>query len=97
MASRTKKRRKAAAFKVSLLGIAGMAPGINYSLAGTTWQDKARRLTLAYTGYDSDASAWQFGNLLRGAVPLVGAMVAKKVLTKLGANRLFNKIPLIGL
>lgn len=94
--AKTKKKRRAASFKVSLLGIAGMAPGLAYTMAGSTWSDKARRLTLAYTGYDSDAG-WQAGNLTRGALPLVVAMVAKKVLTKLGANRLFNKIPLVGL
>jgi len=91
------KKRGGSKKMISLLGLAGMLPGVTYSLAGSTWQDKARRLTLAYTGYDSDVGKWQVANMTRGAFPLMIAMVARKMLNKFGAGHLFRGIPIVGL
>lgn len=97
MAGKKKTKKRKSSFKVSILGIAGLVPGITYALAGSSIQDKGRRLTLAYTGYDSDAGVWSFGNMTRGAIPLVVALLAKKVLNKLGAGNLFRNVPLLGM
>lgn len=96
--AKTKKKKSTKSKKIiSLLGLAGMAPGLAYAWSGSTMTDKLNKLTLAYTGYDPAAGSFQLGNLTRGALPLVTALVAKKVLNKLGAGNLFRNVPVIGL
>lgn len=98
--ARARAKRRKGSFKISLLTVAGATP-----LAITTYNGfkaggipKAlSEMTYALTGYNPATKGFDFSFTVNGLWPIIGAGVMKRILSKLGVNRLFNKIPFISM
>ena len=94
-------------FTVSLLTIAGLAPGaLNAWNAyqggapyGTGVKSALHSLTYDYTGYDNNARTWSLDGMKRGLLPLALGLAGHKLANKIGINRMFAQagIPVVRL
>lgn len=87
----TKKKRRRAGSKISIAIVAGLIPGMAFSLSpgikNGDWNATAVRMASAYTGYNSEAKKWAWYYMKDGALPLLLGVMAHKIAGRIGLNR----------
>jgi len=85
---------------ISIALIAGFLPGLMYAaepaMSGQFGQ-VARRLSIAYSGFDPQDRVWNMGNLAKGAAPVFFGYLVHFVAERIGINKQIKRLLPIGI
>lgn len=95
MAKKKKSRRTSK--RVSLLTLASFTPLTYETVRGFQqggFTNAMAVFTRNLTGYDPQQRTFNVANMKTGLFPIVGVAILKRLLSALGVNRAFNKLPI---